>query len=427
MSPHRNPARSDHVSMAAPRMRLPKGHGNMQRVGSRWLPPVEELDISPALPLRLAERYREWPRRIGAEALEWYWDRRIRGPATAVNLRFARPPSATPYGVADLEQILPGEPDYSDSDDDHRMSLMRRVGHVYPSSSQAVKRRVTPLKASGKEEKGIQCSLQRDDSSSGDCPECHPPPWLEVVDGRLVVRGMKSPRRQECPDTGRSAPRQGGISLTARTLTFLPTADREGTQPGARRGKLKRTKRNTRRSARDAQASLAKATARRKEAMATSTRTDRGSSLRWDTSREGWTMPVWNGSEDLTQDLDTWIKKWKSLAKEKGYEGRLATTIFLELIQPLTVEKLRSRMPRELESIENLDILIQELRLLPEEEVYPRHLRGRATREERPRGSNEEGPPPPRSDEVVMEAEEMTPKEWQAERVWGHAFTARRW
>ena len=199
---------------------------------------------------------------------------------------------------------------------------------MYPVNSRTVERRATPPRVNGKKDRGVQCSLQKvQDDSSSECPECHPPPWLEVADGRLIVRGMKKPQATRMPrgEGKRSSPNQRA-SLTARTLTFLPTLDREGTQHSARRGKLKRTKRTTRRSARDAQASLAKAAARRKEAMATSTRTDGESSLRWDTSREGWTMPVWNGSEDLTQDLNSWIKKWKSLAKEKGYEGRLATT-----------------------------------------------------------------------------------------------------
>ena len=82
----------------------------------------------------------------------------------------------------------------------------------------------------------------------------------------------------------------------------------------------------------------------------------------WNVSRRGWKVPNFEGSRMDISLIDLWIDRWRSLAREKGLEGRDAAWTLMELIVDPALERLRRRLGGDMRGIEDPEVIIGELR-----------------------------------------------------------------
>ena len=86
-------------------------------------------------------------------------------------------------------------------------------------------------------------------------------------------------------------------------------------------------------------------------------------------------MSTWDGKKGQLQQMELWIERWRSFAAEKGFKGRHAVWAFLEFLQNPAVDKLHRRMGARMQSVDDPEILIKELRMIYDERGNFRRVR----------------------------------------------------
>ena len=106
----------------------------------------------------------------------------------------------------------------------------------------------------------------------------------------------------------------------------------------------------------------------RKQAMAVPEGIEEQLERRKDALRATLTRSAGDEDGDSTWNLDSWLNRWKSLTRKRGYNEGIAILFLLELIQGSRIKELKSRVQRESQSIKDLLAMITGLELFQEKE-----------------------------------------------------------
>ena len=162
----------------------------------------------------------------------------------------------------------------------------------------------------------------------------------------------------------------------------------------------------------------ARAVMKQKEVMAIPARTEKQPEQKRDASGVTSTTPVGNENKGSTRNLDSWLNEWKNLTRMREYNEGTAILFFLELIPGSKLKELKSRVRRELQSIEDLLTMITGLELLQRKEEDLRLFLEKNMEKERCRGCDKGDPLLSRGDGMGAEVGEETPEGMTTAGVW---------
>ena len=85
---------------------------------------------------------------------------------------------------------------------------------------------------------------------------------------------------------------------------------------------------------------------------------------KWNISKGGWKMPVFDGKRPYSYVFELWVDRWRSLAAEKHLTGKSAAWALLDFIRNPALGKLQRRMGVRMREVDDPELLITELRRL---------------------------------------------------------------